>query len=177
MAIVTEDYVSFEIAKLLKEKGFCENTEHKIWYVIKQFSTGCNWNSCTYKVGDITREYNDDCCIPMPTLQMAMKWLREVHNIHVVPKFDFYAGYYTGRIYDGRRESAVENEDYMAVVGNRTYEQASEEAIKYTIENLIWVIMTYEEKKQVYIDKITNRLGGKSLETLKKLYDIMTNLY
>ena len=36
--------------------------------------------------------------------------------------------------------------------------------------------MTYEEKKQVYIDKITNRLGGKSLDTLIKLYDIMTNL-
>ena len=36
--------------------------------------------------------------------------------------------------------------------------------------------MTYEEKKQVYIDKITNRLSGKSLETLRKLYDIMTNL-
>lgn len=36
--------------------------------------------------------------------------------------------------------------------------------------------MTYEEKKQVYIDKITNRLSSKSLETLRKLYDIMTNL-
>lgn len=36
--------------------------------------------------------------------------------------------------------------------------------------------MTYEEKKQVYIDKITNRLRGKSLKTLRKLYDIMTNL-
>lgn len=36
--------------------------------------------------------------------------------------------------------------------------------------------MTYEEKKQVYIDKITNRLSGKPLETLRKLYDIMTNL-
>ena len=48
--MITEDYVSFEIAKLLKEKGFCENTEHEIWYVIKQFSTGCHWNSCTYKI-------------------------------------------------------------------------------------------------------------------------------
>ena len=36
--------------------------------------------------------------------------------------------------------------------------------------------MTYEEKKQVYIDKITNRLSVKSIETLRKLYDIMTNL-
>ena len=36
--------------------------------------------------------------------------------------------------------------------------------------------MTYEEKKQVYIDKITKRLNSKSLETLRKLYDIMANL-
>lgn len=36
--------------------------------------------------------------------------------------------------------------------------------------------MTYEEKKQVYINKITNRLNSKSLEILRKLYDIMTNL-
>ena len=35
--------------------------------------------------------------------------------------------------------------------------------------------MTQEEKKQVYIDKITKRLNGKSLETLRKLYDIITN--
>lgn len=36
--------------------------------------------------------------------------------------------------------------------------------------------MTTDEKKKVYIDKITNRLSGKSLETLRKIYDIMTNL-
>lgn len=36
--------------------------------------------------------------------------------------------------------------------------------------------MTYEEKKQVYIGKITKRLSWKSLETLRKLYDMMTNL-
>ena len=119
MATITEDYVSFETALLLKKKGFeqvgCE----------KQYNT----------LGDLCVGY---CYGPVaPTLQMAMKWLREVHNIHVVPKFDFYAGYYTGRIYDGRRESAVEKEDYIAVVGNITYEQASEEAIKYTLENLI----------------------------------------
>lgn len=35
--------------------------------------------------------------------------------------------------------------------------------------------MTYAERKQGYIDKITKRLSSKSLETLMKLYDIMTN--
>ena len=29
--MIKEDYVSFETAKLLKEKGFDWTTEHKIW--------------------------------------------------------------------------------------------------------------------------------------------------
>ena len=73
MKEITEDYVSFKVAKLLKEKGFDADTEHDMWYVVEKFSTGCQWNSCTYKVGDITREYDGKCCIAMPTLQMAMK--------------------------------------------------------------------------------------------------------
>ena len=137
--MITEDYVSFETAKLLKEKGFDENTEHEIWYVIKQFSTGCHWNSCTYKVGDITREYDGACCISMPTLQMAMKWLREVHNIHI-------------SVYPFNRELPItENTPYTCDVATKklspmrghlrgtwkTYEQACEAAIKYCLKNLI----------------------------------------
>lgn len=142
--MITEDYVSFEIAKLLKEKGFCENTEHEIWYVIKQFSTGCLWNSCTYKVGDITREYNDDCCIPMPTLQMAMKWLRIEHNINVEPhivRTKFSYGYMPNYVdlkelkqhfpFD---EFDFSNADQYACI---TYDKACETTIKYCLENLI----------------------------------------
>ena len=53
--MITEDYVSFETAKLLKEKGFDEK--------VISF----------YTPGDI----------PRPTLQMAMKWLRKTHNFHI----------------------------------------------------------------------------------------------
>lgn len=120
--MITEDYVSFEVAKLLKEKGFDVNcythyssNGQNVYYNYQTPSDGIN----------------------MPTLQMAMKWLREVHNIHVVPKFDFYAGDYTGRIYDGRRESTAEKVDYIAIVGNSTYEEACEAAIKYCLEKLI----------------------------------------
>ena len=130
--MITEDYVNFEITKLLKEKGFSENTEHKIWYVIKQFSTGCHWNSCTYKVGDTTREYNDDCCIPMPTLQMAMKWLREVHNLHV--DIDPSEGDWKPNIIELENWSCVDNGEISIC---NTYEQACEAAIKYCLENLI----------------------------------------
>ena len=68
---------------------------------------------------------------------MAMKWLREVHGVHVVPKFDFYNGDYTGRIYDGRKETASERDDYIAIAGHKTYNEAAEAAIKYCLENLI----------------------------------------
>ncbi len=126
--MITEDYVSFETAKLLKKKGFdCPSYSH---YRLDngelcRFNTNCSTNL----------EQNN--YVTAPTLQMAMKWLREVHNIHVVPKYDFYGGDYTGRIYDGRRETAYERDDYIAIVGNSTYEQACEAAIKYCLEKLI----------------------------------------
>ena len=135
--MITEDYVSFETAKLLKEKGFDEITF--TWYTGKgKFCVGKN-NFDDYHMNRFSNmaTARDKNKCSAPTLQMAMKWLRKVHNIHVVPKFDFYAGDYTGRIYDGRRESTAEKDDYIAIVGNSTYEQASEAAIKYCLENLI----------------------------------------
>ena len=120
--MITEDYVSFEIAKLLKEKGFDVNC----YTHYSSDGQEVHYNYQTPSDG-----------INMPTLETAMKWLRKIHNIHIVPKYDFYGGYYTGRIYDGRRGTASEREDYIAIVGNDSYEQACEAAIKYCLENLI----------------------------------------
>lgn len=135
--MITEDFISFETAKLLKEKGFDEITF--TWYTGKgKFCVAKN-NFDDYHANHLSNmaTARDKNKCSAPTLQMAMKWLREVHNIHVVPKFDFYAGDYTGRIYDGRRESTAEKDDYIAIVGNSTYEQACEAAIKYCLEKLI----------------------------------------
>ena len=149
MNMVTEDYVSFEVAKLLKEKGFNADTEHDIWYVVEKFSTGCHWNSCTYKVGDITREYNEKCCIVMPTLQTAMKWLREVHGLHI----DVFVGvdesydadgvmveewhFWTYRITTIEGEFVYDAYDQFDVVEHQTYEEAAENAILFCLNNLI----------------------------------------
>lgn len=123
---IKEDYVSFEVAKLLKEKGFDD---------ISSIMYKENGEICINPKSIVS--WRLKCWYPCLTLQMACKWLREIYNIHVVPKFDFYAGDYTGRIYDGRRESTVEKDDYIAIVGNSTYEEACEAAIKYCLENLI----------------------------------------
>ena len=132
MATVTEDYVSFETALLLKEKGFervgCQ----------KQYNT----------LGDLCVGY---CYGPVaPTLQMAMKWLREVHNLclFVIPATideTFRTGYALYPQCDSKWEwCASKNDRSKATFGvdiNKkycdSYEQACEAAIKYCLENLI----------------------------------------
>jgi hypothetical protein len=137
--MITEDRVTFEIAKLLRDKGFPQNIEHDAWYVVKEFSTGCHWNSCTYKVGDITREYDEKCCIVMPTLQMVMKWLREKHNLFVFPFPQMNTNKFWTEIYQLSDNQEWENLYYESIdlQDYSTYEEACEAAIKYCLENLI----------------------------------------
>ena len=79
--MATENYVSFETAKLLKEKGF--DIECDCLYVdgniIQARGGRCDWN----KGETILSIYKNECSAPTP--QMVIKWLREVHNI----AFDF----------------------------------------------------------------------------------------
>lgn len=141
MDMITEDYVSFETAKLLNEKGLYAHTEHNMWYVVEEFSTGCHWNSCTYKVGDITREYDKKYCITMPTLQMAMKWLRKVHNLHCAVDYDIVLGWYC-QITNLKETVEYDYEEMKHYHpdkdnGFSSPEEAYEAAIKYCLEHKI----------------------------------------
>ena len=116
--MITEDYVSFEVAKLLKEKGF--NGECVMFKDIVEKTFGTEWNAeSTYSV-------------PIPTLQMAMKWLRKTHGIDIIievsdPVKD--RKYYC-MIWDGN------NNSYILDLFN-SHEEACEAAIEYVLENLI----------------------------------------
>ena len=78
--MITEDFVSFEIAKLLKENGFDE--ECSCFYDNIDYGTpGLEVDGQLYYKNSAL----DDEEYAAPTLQMAMKWLREVHNIGVFP--------------------------------------------------------------------------------------------
>ena len=132
--MVTEDYVSFETAKLLKEKGFDEST------------------NCQYPVGGIhygevgeynitDRSRNPENYIPAPTLQMAMKWLRKEHNLHCNSDYDIILGWYSQitSLTETVEDHYTEMKHYHPekVNGFSSPEEACEEAIKYCLENLI----------------------------------------
>ena len=73
-----------------------------------------------------------------PTLQMAMKWLREVYRIDIEVRTHYLnylkpneIRYYSGKILKG-------SEDVIQTIYSKdTYEEVCEEAIKYCLENLI----------------------------------------
>lgn len=71
--MITEDYCSFEVAKLLKEKGF--NESYYTCYVEKEISH-YDYSSTNYELIDGVISY--------PTIQIAMRWLREEKNIFIV---------------------------------------------------------------------------------------------
>ena len=118
-----EDYVSFETAKLLKEKGF------KIPYdsfrgvyingIFKRLNPGDGYG---YNSGD---EIVEVC-----SLQMAMKWLREVHHIFI-RVIQSHIEYCACEIYYNRVSHYEFRESF------NSYEEACEAAIKYCLENLI----------------------------------------
>ena len=126
--MIKEAYVSFNVAKLLKEKGFDEPTwtcyiEHKISHY------------------DYTSSNSEliDGVISAPTLQMAMKWLREKHNICIIIYPDIENGY-EAVLYDIENNVKIVLQSfgvYGIHIYEKIYEEAVEAALKYVLEKLI----------------------------------------
>jgi len=128
MKEITEDYISFETAKLLKEKGFDEDID--LWYdengemfIHPKYDIGHNW-----RVKQGLKIYQ------CSTLQMAMKWLRVNYNIHIEPRYFPMPNIYRYVIIHS--PTTIENIDSHPQYFN-SYEEACEAAIKYCLENLI----------------------------------------
>ena len=125
--MIQEAYCSFEVAKLLKEKGFDESI--RCWYD--------NFQDF-HEEG--MRMSNTDCLPPTimcPTHQMALAWLRSEYNIHIEVHYNRYSETYTYKII----YSPVELEDKSMGCFD-TYEEA--------IENALMQVLThkyYKDKK------------------------------
>lgn len=145
--MIQEVYCSFEVSKLLKEKGFNESTQ-LVWYEHLPSANAAH-NS---EIGKPKRDYfywseeeernspwTNDCPVPpyisgevysCPTHQMAMAWLRK-KGLHInisyrgLPPYNHFLYYW----------NIVEDEYIESSEG--TYEEAVEAALKYTLENLI----------------------------------------
>ena len=140
--MITEDYVSFETAKLLKENGYNNPTDsgyldgdctsHRFIEFCDEVTQG-EW----YDAEDTT-EYGS--ILLAPTHQMAMKWLRDEYNIQISPCktkigwgfdiFDLNDADITGckKIYETNMLFSTEHV-------HSSYEDAVDAGIKYWLEH------------------------------------------
>ena len=121
--MITEDYVSYNTAKLLKEKGF----DVPDYYCSRVYS-----DKGTLQGVESVR-FNGIKYISAPTLQMAMKWLREMHDLFIGVEYVNILG--LGYVY----QSTIYRfgDDNICCLYDKSYEKSIEAAIKYCLENLI----------------------------------------
>lgn len=131
--MISEDYVSFEIAQLLKEKGFNERCR-------SYYTTGRNVRTAltvVYKTYDCD-DMRDS--ILRPTLQMVLSWLRSrgwyVHIELGYEPTDSWGSAFTfcGYDYD---VTQIKTGDMVYANSKETYEEAVCDAIKYILTELI----------------------------------------
>lgn len=146
---LNEDYVSFETADLMRNKGFPQKRENSGYYATEMVYGITEQDDGTHHLcHQYPACYHFDDHICAPTLQMAMKWLRKEHNIYisidccydknVYYTFDIFRLLNNQYEYIGGTGQDFEDDDWNdGWPVDYTYEQACESAIKYVLLNLI----------------------------------------
>ena len=139
--MIEEAYVSHDVAKLLKEKGFNEPCrmywEVDVEKVEKNLS---EYNSCLHDRTNKELEILDGTYnkkrYSAPTQQMVMRWLREVHYLSIEICYRFCFGWFVDIQYTNRVTEAKEFRDVRSNLYD-SYEEVAEVGIRYCLENLI----------------------------------------
>jgi hypothetical protein len=147
---ITEDYCNKDISVMLKEKGFdvpvknyfSLNKDAMLHNLDKKYGAKKNWNAF-------------EICISRPSQSLALKWLREVHNIVIEINMDDYMTTTDGKLKvtysytiwtfiqhlgetgltDARYDDRAFWQENVKV--GQSFEEACEAAIKYCLENLL----------------------------------------
>ena len=136
--MIKERYVNFEVASLLRDKGFNEPCRGVYEEKVLRINTLCDWFNSDFS------EY-----VSAPTQAMACDWIEEEYGIFIQINRD-------NQYYEGREVIAVTKEDkergHMAMYYARVFdkysvsnttehydsiESAYNEALKYVLTNLI----------------------------------------
>lgn len=138
-----EDFVTFEIAKKLKEKGFREEC---FAYYTSEYTLYNNLvvlcddkylevaeidytESLTSNNSVRENKYNNIC--DAPTISQVLKWLREEKKIHICVDFDGDMNWYYQIAIYGSTDIAADGYGY------NDYELSALAGIEYVLDNLI----------------------------------------
>ena len=133
------EFVSFEIAKKLKEKGFSCELPFAMYNEIALFhllTTSAPYNVCAS--GYKCREYYnyedfDEYDYIAPTISQVLKWLREEKKLHISIEY----GYAETPIWDFEIRLIGSYGRWWGDDTYSSYEQAALAGVAYCLENLI----------------------------------------
>ena len=113
---MNEDFVPYELAVKLKEKGFNYETRD------------------IYERNTLACRYED---VLKPTISQVLKWLREEKELHI--EIYMYHNCYLWEIYNTKIYDAdfSQKSEKYSEIEYATYELAALAGIKYTLDNLI----------------------------------------
>ena len=128
------EFVSFEIAKKLKEKGFKEpcfatyDNDGMLGYVYYQPQRihAISFDDCLYYGNDV---------VVAPTISQVLKWLRNEKEIYCLPHFEQGIDMWLFCI--ERPLAGTEFAEYISESIYNTYEDAAIAGIEYVLDNLI----------------------------------------
>lgn len=144
--MLKEDYCSYEVAKLLKEKGFLKGIDLRTTQNLSFYDNIGLTHNLNKWYDSLIQDKID--FIVAPTLQMAMKWLREIYHLEINISFGFpfidgkqHYKYFWSivRVCDNHLEYPMDDPEsafYNEEMAD-SYEDTVEAALEYTLENLI----------------------------------------
>lgn len=128
-----EDFVTFDIAKKLKDKGFKEECFARYYCSDKIYFERNSYHPDTESIfycynndEDLGRFYID-----APTISQVLKWLRKEKKMHIIIPASFEDGYWW-EVRDFNREISE-----YSCVEDTSYEEAAISGIEYVLDNLI----------------------------------------
>ena len=127
-----KEFVTFEIGKKLKEKGFIHDYN---LYGYKPIYTDVNTIALIWNNGAYEKDYFGEN-IPCPTISQLLKWLRDLLEIDILPNIVISYCYnlnrirsYSCNIYSPKLNKPIETEYF------ESYEEASLAGIEYVLDN------------------------------------------
>lgn len=134
-----KDFIPFEIAIKLREKGFREeciayyHTDGELLYNRDQYRGG-NYKSLLRSYNSLPKNPIGCEQIDAPTISQVLKWLREEKKIHITVEIDNNGWYYTVSPNVRLKNSKLK---IISFENKESYEQATLVGIEYVLYNLI----------------------------------------
>lgn len=126
------EFVTFEIAKNLKEKGFTCEYPFAMYNKYEEFCPLYSSEKFYFGIDDF-----DKHAYIAPTISQVLKWLREEKKLHI--EIYMYHNCYLWEIYNTKIYDVdlTQKSEKYSEIEYETYEQAAVAGIEYVLDNLI----------------------------------------